>query len=96
VAGLENGVGRERHRCGNLHHFVALHHNAALSSPNGFRRSAVMPESDHSENEVAKIAAHVDRKSDRPVQPMDDEEKVLAGKPDANMPALLTKDVLGG
>ena len=29
-------------------------------------------------------------------EPMDDEEKVLAGRPDANLPALLTKDVLGG
>jgi hypothetical protein len=55
-----------------------------------------MPETDHSENEVAKISAQIDRKSDRADQPMDDEEKVLAGKPDANMPALLTKDVLGG
>ncbi len=27
---------------------------------------------------------------------MPDEEKVLSGRPDANMPALLTKDVLGG
>jgi Protein of unknown function (DUF2934) len=27
---------------------------------------------------------------------MDDEEKVLAGRPDANIPALLTKDVRGG
>jgi hypothetical protein len=27
---------------------------------------------------------------------MQDEEKVLAGRPDANMPALLTKDVPGG
>jgi hypothetical protein len=26
----------------------------------------------------------------------EDEEKVLAGRPDANMPALLTKDVPGG
>ena len=25
-----------------------------------------------------------------------DEEKILAGRPDVNMPALLTKDVLGG
>jgi hypothetical protein len=25
-----------------------------------------------------------------------DEEKILAGRPDANMPALLTKDVPGG
>ena len=29
-------------------------------------------------------------------QPLEDEEKVLAGHPDANMPALLTKDVRGG
>jgi hypothetical protein len=27
---------------------------------------------------------------------MEDEEKVLAGRPDANMPALLTRDVPGG
>jgi Protein of unknown function (DUF2934) len=27
---------------------------------------------------------------------MEDEEQVLAGRPDANMPALLTKDVPGG
>lgn len=29
-------------------------------------------------------------------EPMDDEEKVIANRPDANMPALLTRDVLGG
>jgi Protein of unknown function (DUF2934) len=29
-------------------------------------------------------------------EPMDDEEKILAGRPDANIPALLTKDVRGG
>ena len=27
---------------------------------------------------------------------MGDEEKVMANRPDANLPALLTKDVLGG
>jgi len=27
---------------------------------------------------------------------MDDEEKILTGRPDANIPALLTKDVRGG
>ena len=27
---------------------------------------------------------------------MDDEEKLLAGRPDVDIPALLTKDVLGG
>ena len=29
-------------------------------------------------------------------EPMEDEEKVLAGRADANIPALLTKDVRGG
>ena len=29
-------------------------------------------------------------------EPMDDEEKVIANRLDANMPALLTRDVLGG
>jgi hypothetical protein len=29
-------------------------------------------------------------------EPMDDEEKVIANRADANMPALLTRDVLGG
>ncbi len=29
-------------------------------------------------------------------EPMDDEEKILAGRSDVNMPALLTKDVKGG
>lgn len=33
---------------------------------------------------------------DQDAELMDDEEKVLAGRPDANMPALLTKDVRGG
>lgn len=29
-------------------------------------------------------------------EPVEDEEKILAGRLDANMPALLTKDVAGG
>jgi hypothetical protein len=33
---------------------------------------------------------------DRDNEFWEDEEKVLAGRPDANMPALLTKDVPGG
>ena len=28
--------------------------------------------------------------------PMEDEERILAGRPDVNMPAFLTRDVLGG
>ena len=31
-----------------------------------------------------------------PADVMDDEEKVVAGQQDANMPALLTRDVPGG
>ena len=55
-----------------------------------------MPETDHNKDEVAKGTAQSDPKADRPDEPLEEEEKVLAGKPDANMPALLTKDVLGG
>jgi hypothetical protein len=29
-------------------------------------------------------------------EPIEDEERILAGHPDVNMPALLTRDVLGG
>ena len=29
-------------------------------------------------------------------EPMDEEEKLMAGRPDVDMPALLTRDVLGG
>jgi hypothetical protein len=29
-------------------------------------------------------------------EPLDDEEKILEGHPDVNMPALLTRDVQGG
>ena len=36
------------------------------------------------------------RASSRPDRPLLDEEKVLEGRADADMPALLTKDVKGG
>jgi hypothetical protein len=32
----------------------------------------------------------------RPDEHLEDEEKILAGRVDVNMPALLTKDVQGG
>jgi len=32
----------------------------------------------------------------RAAEPMEDEEKILAGRIDVNIPALLTKDVQGG
>jgi hypothetical protein len=55
-----------------------------------------MPETDHNEDKVVTGAAGPRRTEKRPDEPMGEEEKVLAGKPEANMPALLTKDVLGG
>ena len=45
------------------------------------------------------LSATLEKFSEEPGQDtelMDDEEKVLAGLPDANLPALLTKDVRGG
>ena len=47
---------------------------------------------DHWLQAVTGLAAQRDRKDER----MEEEEKVLAGRPDANMPALLTQDVPGG
>ena len=47
---------------------------------------------DHWRQAVAGLAAQLGRNDER----MEDEEKILAGRPDANMPALLTKDVPGG
>jgi len=55
-----------------------------------------MPETDHDKDAVVSGTPRPRRKAKRPDEPMGEEEKVLAGKPDANMPALLTKDVLGG
>ncbi len=43
----------------------------------------------------AAVEAFAD-KSPRDDEPMEDEEKILAGRLDANIPALLTKDVQGG
>jgi len=37
-----------------------------------------------------------DRDSPRDEGPVEEEEKLLAARPDTNMPALLTKDVQGG
>jgi len=47
---------------------------------------------DHWLQAVAGLAAQHGRNDER----MEDEEKILAGRLDANMPALLTKDVPGG
>jgi hypothetical protein len=44
---------------------------------------------------LSVLAGTVSADPDREAE-FEDEEKVLAGRPDANMPALLTKDVPGG
>jgi len=48
---------------------------------------------DHWERAVADWSAAEGGRSD---EHMDDDEKILAGRPDANMQALLTRDVHGG
>jgi len=44
----------------------------------------------------ARAVAQVARTNREDADPTEDEEKVLAGRPDANIPAMLTKDVPGG
>ena len=55
-----------------------------------------MAEPDRDEKPAALGGASSVRKRGPSDEPMDEEEKVLAGRPDANVPALLTQDVLGG
>jgi hypothetical protein len=55
-----------------------------------------MPKPDRDQINPVPDTARAVRKRARPDEPMDEEEKVLAGRPDANMPALLTRDVPGG
>ena len=55
-----------------------------------------MPEADRDQEQPANETAPAKVRRGRRDKPMDEEEKVLAGRADANMPALLTKNVLGG
>ena len=76
-------------------------HTEVLAFPAFAKGSTMMPEPDRDEKPTARGSASSVRKrgpSDEPMdeEEMDEEEKVLAGCPDANMPALLTKDVPGG
>ena len=76
-------------------------HAEVIASPAFAKGSAMMPEPDRDEKPPACGRASAVRKrgpSDEPTdeEEMDEEEKVLAGRPDANMPALLTQDVPGG
>ena len=43
-----------------------------------------------------RVARRVSQSRHHEPDPLEDEEKVLAGRQDANMPAMLTKDVPGG
>ena len=54
------------------------------------------PEGRAEEHWRSAITEGSDNKHGRDDEFMDDEEKVLAGRSDANIPALLTKDVRGG
>jgi hypothetical protein len=76
-------------------------HAEVIASPAFAKGSAMVPEPDRDEKPPARGRASAVRKrgpSDEPTdeEEMDEEEKVLAGRPDANMPALLTQDVPGG
>jgi hypothetical protein len=55
-----------------------------------------MRETDSKDERLAGATADPGGQNSRPDQVVEEEEKVLAGRLDANMPALLTKDVLGG
>ena len=55
-----------------------------------------MPKPDDDERHIIPEEANTVRRDRRPEEPMDEEEKVMAGRADANIPAMLTKDVPGG
>ena len=55
-----------------------------------------MPVPNSTNDPIRPDGAHAAAEPARREEPMDDEEKVIANRPDANMPALLTRDVLGG
>jgi hypothetical protein len=48
------------------------------------------------EEHWTRAATDIATRVPQPDEDTDDEEKVLAGRPDANIPAMLTKDVPGG
>ena len=55
-----------------------------------------MPGSNNINNPLGEENARIFAENASRDDQMDDEEKVIANRPDANMPALLTRDVLGG
>jgi hypothetical protein len=52
-----------------------------------------MSDSANKKNEISPDAT---KRTKRPDEPMEDEEKIMAGRNDVNYPAMLTKDVPGG
>jgi hypothetical protein len=74
-------------RCGKSWHSVSF----GLAKVN-----RTMPGPISSNDPLGNDAAQKPAEKGRRDEPMDDEEKVIANRPDANMPALLTRDVLGG
>jgi hypothetical protein len=71
-------------------------HAEVIGSPAFAKGSAMMPEPDRDEKPTARGRASSVRKHGPSDEHMDEEEMVLAGRSDANMPALLTQDVPGG
>jgi hypothetical protein len=55
-----------------------------------------MPQLHHDADKIEHGTANAHEQRVQPNEPLDDEEKILAGRPDVNMPALLTRDVPGG
>ena len=72
--------------------FVALREILAAASESGVS----LPKSKQDEDQARPPDATLRQETSAARQPMNDEEKVLAGHVDVNMPALLTKDVPGG
>jgi hypothetical protein len=55
-----------------------------------------MKPANHDAKQPAHKTSRSIRKRDEPDEIVEEEEKVLAGRADVNLPALLTKDVPGG
>jgi hypothetical protein len=57
---------------------------------------SAMKSGSHDDKQPARKRSRSVRKGAEPDEIIDEEEKVLAGRADVNLPALLTKDVPGG
>lgn len=86
-----DGAGRDLRR-----NHVAPQHEGVLGLPQVYEGNTDMPAPNHDEYLPSRKTASVVGKPGEREEPMDDEEKILAGRTDVNLPALLTKDVKGG